>query len=338
MMKQMMKQWMLNGAMVLAVSGSALMAQAQAPAAEPQAPTPQGAKAAAPAFPPVNPKNFTATSPTVDEVNGFLKSIWGYDENRTWSVAAILKTAAPGVAKVVVFVDEKGQAGGAKSTVFFTTPDGKHAIADQVVDFGAKPFAENRRLLQEQATGAAEGAASKDLMLVEFADLQCPHCKEAQDTMKNLLTDFPQARIVYENFPIAEIHPYAFRAAAEGVCVQKAKGDAAFFTYVQAVYNKQESLTPQLAEQTLAAAVLTAGGDPKAAAMCADEAGTKANVDASIELGKSVGVDQTPMLFVNGHALPVNAVPYETLKKIIAFQAGLDGIKVQLQPTLSTLK
>jgi protein-disulfide isomerase len=330
-----MLKWI--GTAVLAVA-TATAVQAQAPATEPQAPTPQAAKPVAPAFPPVNPKNFTASSPTVDEVNGFLKSIWGYDENRTWSVAAILKTAAPGVAKVVVFVEEKGQAGGAKTTAFFTTPDGKHAIADQVIDFGATPFAENRKLLQDGATGAAEGAASKDLMLVEFADLQCPHCKEAQDTMKNLLTDFPQARIVYENFPIAEIHPYAYRAAAEGVCVRKAKGDAAFFVYAQAVYNRQESLTPQLAEQTLATAVLTAGGDPKAAAACADTAATKADVDASIQLGKDVGVDQTPMLFVNGHALPVNALPYETLKKIIAYQAGLDGIKVQLQPTLSTLK
>jgi protein-disulfide isomerase len=324
---------------VLAVAAAtAAQAQTAQTSAAPQAPTPQAAKPVAPVFPPVNPKNFTASSPTVDEVNGFLKSIWGYDENRTWSVAAILKTAAPGVAKVVVFVDEKGQAGGAKSTVFFTTPDGKHAIADQVIDFGAKPFAENRKLLQDGATGATEGAASKDLMLVEFADLQCPHCKEAQDKMKNLQTDFPQARIVYENFPIAEIHPYAYRAAAEGVCVRKAKGDAAFYVYVQAVYNKQESLTPQLAEQTLATAVLTAGGDPKTAAACADTTETKADVDASIELGKSVGVDQTPMLFVNGHALPINALPYETLKKIIAYQAGLDGIKVQLQPTLSTLK
>ncbi len=336
-MKQMMKYWVMNGMVSFALSGAAILAQAPQTAA-PAAPTPQVAVPAEPSFPPVNPKNFTATAPTADEVNSFLKSIWGYDENRSWSVAAILKTAAPGVSKVVVFVAEKGQTGGAKTTVFFTTPDGKHAIADQVIDFGAKPFAVNRKILQERASGAAEGAASKDLMLVEFADLQCPHCKDAQETMANLAKDFPTARIVYQNFPIAEIHPFAYRAAAEGVCVQKAKGDAAFFTYAQAVYTKQESLTPQLADATLAAAVTAAGGDPKAAATCADSAETKANVDASIELGKDVGVDQTPLLFVNGHALPITALPYEQLKKIIAYQAGLDGITVQLQPTLSTLK
>jgi protein-disulfide isomerase len=332
---QMMKQWMAKSMMAVAMSGSLMMAQAPQ---EPAAPTPRVAVPAAVTFPPVDPKNFTAGSPTPEDVNGFLKSIWGYDENRTWSVAAILKTAAPGVSKVVVFVAEKGQAGGAKTTIFFTTPDGKHAIADQVIDFGPKPFAANRKLLQDGAAGAAEGAASKELMFVEFADLQCPHCREAQETMKNLAKDFPTARIVFENFPIGEIHPYAYRAAAEGVCVRKAKGDAAFFTYADAVYSKQESLTPQLADATLAAAVTAAGGDPKAAATCAESAATKADVDASIELGKNVGVDQTPLLFVNGHALPITALPYEQLKKIVAYQAGLDGIKVELQPTLSTLK
>ncbi len=329
-----MKQWLPAAALTMMFAGVAVAQTSEVESPKPQADAP---KVTAPAFPPVSPKNFTAASPTADEVNSFLKAIWGYDENRKWEVAAILKTSAPGVAKVVVFVAETGQAG-AKTTVFFTTPDGKHAIADQVIDFGAQPFAETRKTLQDHADGPAQGAASKELLLVEFADLQCPHCKEAQGTMANLAKDFPQARIVYQNFPLAEIHPFAFRAAAEGVCVRKAKGDAAFFTYEAAVYDKQESLTPELADKTLGDAVTAAGGDPAAAAACAATEATKQEVTASIELGKSVGVDQTPLLYVNGHQLPLNALPYETLRKIVAYQAGLDGITVQLQPLLGTLK
>jgi protein-disulfide isomerase len=336
-MKMTMKQWLPTAALTMMIAGAAV---AQAPAAAaPQAPKPQEAAAAAPtAFPPVNPKNFTVDTPTVAEVNSFLKSIWGYDTNRTWEVAAILKTPAAGVAKVVVFVGENGQAGGAKTTVFFTTPDGKHAIADQVIDFGANPFADNRKVLEERADGAAKGATSKNLEFVEFADLQCPHCKEAQETMANLAKDFPEAHIVFENYPIAEIHPFAYRAAAEGVCVRKAKGDAAFFTYVATVYDKQAGLTAESADATLAAAVTAAGGDPKAAATCADDSATKQAVDASIALGKDVGVDQTPLLYVNGHMLPITAMPYETLKKIVVFQAEQDGITVHPQPSLTSLK
>jgi protein-disulfide isomerase len=306
-------------------------------AAAPQAPTPQAAAPANP-FPAVNPKNFTAASPTADDVNSFLKSIWGYDENRIWSVAAVLATPAPGVSKVVVFVADKSQPGKGTQTVFFVTPDGKHAIAENVIDFGPKPFAENRKILQARADGAARGAKSNDLLLIEFADLQCPHCKEVQATMDNIVQDFPQARVVFQNYPLTSIHPYAFRAAAEGECVRKAKGDAAFFTYAQAVFDGQEGLTAERVDATLSAAVTKAGGDPAAAAACAETQAIKDDVNASEKLGTDVGVDQTPMLSVNGHLLPFASLPYEVLKKIIAYQAGQDGITVHVQPTLSTLK
>ena len=303
-----------------------------------QAATPQAPAAHANPFPAVNPKNFTATSPTSDDVNSFLKSIWGYDENRVWSVAAILATPAPGVSKVVVFVADKTQPGKGTQTIFFTTPDGKHAIADNVIDFGPKPFAESRKTLQERANGPARGAKSNDLLLVEFADLQCPHCKEVQAIMDNIVQDFPQARVVFESYPITGLHPYAFRAAAEGECVRKAKGDAAFFTYAQAVFDTQEGLTAERADATLSAAVTKAGGDPAAAVVCAETPAIKDDVNASEKLGTDVGVDQTPMLSVNGHLLPISSIPYETLKKILAYQAGQDGIVVHVQPTLSTLK
>ena len=331
-----MKLVMLSGVLAL-VAGTSMLAQAPAVAA-PQPQMPSAPAAPADPFPKVDLKNFTADSPSREEVDSFLKALWGYDENRIWSVAAILKTPAPGVAKVVVYVADKTRAAKGTQTVFYTTPDGKHAIAEGIIDFGAKPFAETRKVLQERATGAAQGAAGKDLMLVEFADLQCPHCKDAQETMNNLAQDFPQARIVYENFPLAEIHPYATRAAAEGVCIRKAKGDAAFFQYVQGVYERQGALTVESGEAALAAAATAAGADPKAAAACAATPAARAEVDAESKLGKDIGVDQTPMLAVNGHLLPLGGIPYEVLKRIVAYQAGQDGIEVHLQPTLSNLK
>jgi protein-disulfide isomerase len=318
----------------------AMVAQTPAgPAAPPQAPgaaTPQAPPANP--FPPANPKFFTATSPSVETVNSFLKQLWGFDPNRIWSVAAILKTNAPGVAKVVVFVADKSQAGKSQQTVFFTMPDGKHAIADNVIDFGAEPFEATRKVLAARADGPARGAAGKELLLVEFSDLQCPHCKDAQPIMDQLATDFPQARVVFQNFPLVDVHPYAFQAAAEGLCVQKARGGEAFAKYAQSVFDAQEGLTPEHATATLDLAVTKAGGDPAAATACAKTQATIDAVNASVQLGKDVGVDATPMLFVNGQPIPISAVPYEVLKRIIAYRAGLDGVQVRVQPSLKTLK
>jgi protein-disulfide isomerase len=278
-------------------------------------------------FPPVNPKFFTASSPTVDTVNAFLKTIWGYDANRIWRVEAIQTTAAPGVSKVVVFVTDRSPNAKVQSTAFYVTPDGKHAIADSsgVISFGATPFADNRKLLQNHADGASRGAASKDFMLVEFADMQCPHCKEAQATMDQLAKDFPNARIVFQSFPLTEIHPFAFKAAAYGYCVQKQKNDA-FFPFAAAVFDTQAALTAETGDETLKNAVTKAGLDPAAIDACAATQPVKDQVNASIKLAEDIGVDQTPILVVNGHLLPLSQIPYETLKTVVAYQGVVDGV------------
>lgn len=278
-------------------------------------------------FPPVNPKFFTATTPTVDTVNSFLKALWGYDPNRIWRVAAIQTTPAPGISKVIVFVTDKTANAKVASTSFFVTPDGKHAIADSanVISFGATPFADSRKVLQDRADGPYRGAASKDLMLVEFADLQCPHCKEAQATMDRLVQDFPNARVVFQSFPIVDAHPFAFKAATYGYCVAKQKNEA-FFPYAAAVFENQAALTPETGDKTLKDAVAKAGMDAGAIDLCAATEEAKKNVEASMKLAQDVNVDQTPMLSVNGHLLPLNGVPYETLKAVVSFQAVQDGI------------
>lgn len=277
-------------------------------------------------FPPVNPKFFTAASPTVDTVNGFLKTLWGYDSNRIWRVEAIQTTPAPGVSKVTVFVSDKGPNAKVQPTAFYVTPDGKHVIAgDAVLSFGLTPFAEPRAILQAKADGASRGAASKDFMLVEFADLQCPHCKDAVAVMEQIAKDFPNARIVYQSFPLVEIHPYAFKAASYGYCVQKQKNDA-YLPYAAAVFDAQSALTPETGDATLKNAVTKAGLDAAAIDACAATQATKDTVNASMKLAEDVGVDQTPMLSVNGHMLPLTQIPYETLKTMIAYQAVLDGV------------
>lgn len=275
-------------------------------------------------FPPANPKNFTAPSPTTQEVNGFLKQLWGYDPNRVWQVEGIQTTKAPNVSRVTIAVAEQGVSHTPATTVFFVTPDGGHAIAGgDVIDFGAHPFSGNRQKLAQGATGPSRGAASKDLMLVEFADLECPHCAEAAKTMDHLATDFPNARIVFENFPLTNIHPAAEKAAEYGVCVAQEKGNAAFFQYVQAVFDSQAGLTSN-ADQTLKNAATKAGADAAQVSVCAATPAANATVANSVKLGEEVGVDQTPFLFVNGRPIPVTGIPYNTLKQIITY-AGTEG-------------
>ena len=260
-------------------------------------------------------------------VNSFLEANWGYDANRMWQVQAILKTQVDGVSKVIVLIGDK--TGKEKPAVlsFFSLPDGQHIITgDSIIAFGEHPFAAARQTLEAQANGPYRGAASKDLEFVEFADFQCPHCKEAQANMDKLATDYPKARIVFQPFPIPSIHPEAMTAADYGHCVNKLGGSTAFFQYASAVFDGQEGLaTPDGATLTLNSAVTKAGLDPVKVSACAAAPDVKADVEASIKLGTDLGVNEVPMLMVNGRQVPANA-PYETLKKIIDYQIKADGI------------
>ncbi len=301
-------------------------AQTQVPAAPAQTPS-APAPAAAPVFPKPDPANFTASSPTKETIDDFLRVSWGYDDSRIWQVQAILKTPIDGITKVIVFEGDKTGKEKPGALQFFVLPDGKHIITgDQIVSFGDHPFADFRSQLQAQANGPYRGAAAKDLELVEFADFQCPHCKEAQANMDKLAVDFPKARIVFENDPIASIHPQSVTAASYGVCVANLAGSTAFFQFASAVFDGQDGLaTADGATLTLNSAATKAGLDPAKVAACAATPETRASVDNSVKLASDLSIGQVPTLVINGRQVPANA-PYDTLKKIIEYQAKLDGV------------
>jgi protein-disulfide isomerase len=336
----------LTAALLFSCTAPVSLAQSAAPAVPaPVAPTPIAPPADP--LPAPDPRNFTATSPSVEVVNSFLKQVWGFDPDRLYRVMAITPTPSPGVAKITIYVTTKASDAKVQATEFYVMADGKHAIAGgEMVSFGAKPFADTDVLLRAKADGASRGATNNALNLVEFADLQCPHCKEAQPIMDQIVKDFPKAHVVFQLFPLVDIHPSAFKAAAYAVCAQKQSNDA-FFKFVDGVFDTQEGLSPATDDTLLKAAAIRAGLDAPAIAACASTQATKDAVNADIKLALDAGVGETPMLSVNGRLLPVTSLPYDTVKKLIQYQATLDGVDsgataetlapTSVQPTLSTL-
>ena len=304
-----------------------------APAAQsgapPQSPSPSAAPAQLQPMPPPDPANFTAASPAKETVAAFLRASWGYDENRISQVQAIQPTQVQGISRVTVLVEEKGSQQTQPSVLsFLTLPDGKHLIAnDEILPFGVRPFDNYREILERDAKGPSRGQANAPLQLVEFSDFQCPHCKEAQPTVEQLLKDYPQAHFVSQVFPLRNVHSEAEKAAENGVCVAKIGGNDAFFKYTDAVYANQAQLTPEGSAGALASAVRAAGVDQAKVTACVADPSTKATVDASLKVGDEVGVNQTPTLFVNGRMLPLGGFPYDQLKKIVDYDLSQAAAK-----------
>lgn len=312
--------------LLLAAFALPLAAQQDVPAAPAQEPSAPESNAA-PVFPKPDPANFTAASPTRETVDTFFNENWGYDPDRIWEVAAVLKTRSEGLSKVVVYVGDKSGKQKPQAIVFFVLPDGKFiVIGDQLIPFGAHPFAEAREAMKLHANGPFRGSESKNFEIVEFADFQCPHCKLAQETMDKIVADYPNARVVFQNFPLVKIHAEAFHASAVGVCVANLGGSKAFFTYAAAVFEGQEGLgTADGAALTINSAVTKAGLDPVKAEACSKTPATKAAVEADIKLAEDQAINETPTLVINGRQVPAS-IPYDQLKTIIDYQLKLDGI------------
>ncbi len=288
------------------------------------------------AMPKPSPSNFTATLPSKETIETFLKVSWGYDDTRVWEVWAIEKTPVEGISKVTILVNDKSETQKPIETSFYTVADGKHLVTlDKfgrltILPFGENPFKEYRDLIRLRADGPYRGSASKDLEIVEFADFECPHCKEAQANMEKLAADFPKARFVFLNRPLGNAQwKGSMPAAAYGVCVAKEAGSDAFFNYAAAVFDGQAGLVSEDGVTlTLNAAVAKVGLDPAKISACASTPATAAVIEASTKLATDLNINETPTLVINGRELSAT-LPYETIKQVILYQAKLDGVAAQ---------
>jgi protein-disulfide isomerase len=103
--------------------------------------------------------------------------------------------------------------------------------------------------------------------------------------------------------------------------VGRASNDA-FWKFVSKTYETQSDITAENADEKLTAIADGAGVKGADIAACAVKPETKAHVDASIALGKSVDVTGTPTLFINGRRISsFDSRMTEVYKSLVEFAA-----------------
>lgn len=259
----------------------------------------------------------TADLPSDAVVDSFLQQQFGYQSDITWKILSIKPSPIEGLAEVnVVLANGQGQ----QISRFYVGPDGQHAVVGEIIPFGARPFDPAKKALEKGVTGPSKGPKDAPVTIVEFGDLQCPACKAAQPTIEKLVADEPNARFVFQNFPL-EMHNWAAKAAAYADCVGRASNDA-FWKFVSKAYETQQDITAENADEKLTALADAAGVKGSEVAACAAKPETKARVDASIALGKSVDVTGTPTLFINGRKVgSFDTRMSEVYKNLVDFAA-----------------
>jgi len=260
-----------------------------------------------------------AALPTMEEVEASMKRSFGYDPGVSWQIYEIKESSIPGLAEILVSMNKQ------QPVHLFLAPGTQTAIAGQIIPFGPDPFAAARASLKG-AFGPGRGGQNPPIEIIEFSDLECPHCKVAQPVLAKLFADFPQVRFIFQQFPLpASLHPWALKAAQYADCAGQMDKDA-FWKYVDSIFENQGGIALATADDKLKELATAAGYDAQRISTCAASPETDARIKKSQALGATLDVNETPTVFINGRRVPgIANIPYDNLKQLVQFEIDHAG-------------
>jgi protein-disulfide isomerase len=178
------------------------------------------------------------------------------------------------------------------------------------------------------------GNPKAKVVLVNFDDLECPFCAKlyselVPDTMdhyKGLI------KIVFRDMPIPELHPWAMRAAVDANCLAAQSGTA-YWNYVGYLHTHGDQITGPDRDVTKSHAMLDTLALDEGVKDKLDKAKLSAciakqdetAVRQEMKLADSLGVNQTPMMYVNGE-LVAGALPTSVLWRVIDRALVAEGV------------
>jgi len=87
------------------------------------------------------------------------------------------------------------------------------------------------------------GPEHAPVTVVEYADFECPNCKQAAPAVQLLMQRFPERlRFVYRHFPLEALHPHALQAAEAAECAGE---QGQFWPMHELLFANQQHLTPK---------------------------------------------------------------------------------------------
>jgi protein-disulfide isomerase len=250
------------------------------------------------------PSALSAETPLQKNIEAYLRNLYAFGPDVQLTVSPPKETPVPGLLETSVSV-KTGE--GAEDAKFYVSKDGKYLIRGEVSDLAKDPLAQNRALI-DMKDAPSLGDPKATVTLVEYSDFECPVCRSLHDVMRGMLRNYPQIRVVFKDYPIEVLHPWARTAALAGRCAYQ-QNPAAFWKIYDSIYDNQEIISAENAWMKMTEYAGQAGLNPDAfrACMASPEAG--AAIDASRANGQKLDVNSTPTIFVNGRRL-VGADPH----------------------------
>ena len=201
---------------------------------------------------------------------------------------------------------------------YYVSNDGQRIFKGEVWDLNKSPFQEALDKIKTDGQPSYGGPANAPVNLVVFGDFQCPYCKAEATTLRQQVpASFPgKVRVTFMDFPLDQIHPWARPASIAGRCILR-QNDETFWKYHDWIYEIQGEVSTENFNTKLMEWAGKNGVDAVQLGRCVDGKTTDADVNRTVAMGRSLGVDATPTLYLNGRKLVDQMAQWPTLQQLI---------------------
>jgi len=269
---------------ILVMSLAALTTHAQ----QPKAAAPGASASASP-----------ASSQTQKNIEAYLRNLYAFGPDVKLIIGPLRESPVEGILETNIDVTIGENKEAAK---FYVSKDGRFLFRGDVSDMTKDPLAEN--LAQIRMTDApALGDPKAPVTIVEYSDFECPVCRNLHDALRRILPTYAgKVRVIFKDFPIEQLHPWARTAAIAGRCAYQQKPDA-FWKMYDLIYDNQEIISAANAWTKMTEYAVQSGLDADAFKSCMASPEASAAVNASHANGEKLELNSTPTVFVNGRRM-----------------------------------
>jgi protein-disulfide isomerase len=237
-------------------------------------------------------------------IEAYLRHLYAFGPEAKLTFGPIKETGVPSLLETTVELKiEENQ----QTATLYVSKDGRYLLRGELSYLTKDPLAETRAKLQTKDSPVL-GDPKAPVKLVEFSDFECPVCRNLHDVLRGILPNYPQVQVVFKDFPIEQLHPWARTAALAGRCAYQ-QDPKAFWKIYDLIYDGQDLISAENAWAKMNDFAGQIGLDLVIFKSCLASPEAAAAVDASRANGQQLEVSSTPTIFVNGRRI-VGADPH----------------------------
>lgn len=205
---------------------------------------------------------------------------------------------------------------------FLLSRDHKTLLRVTKMDLSKDPYVETMKKIDTRGR-PTRGNKDAKVVVVNYDDFECPFCSRMHATLfPEIFKEYgDRVLIIYKDYPLEEIHPWAVHAAIDANCLAAQSSDA-YWDYADYLHANQHAVSAkgrdgengELDRLAMLQGQTHKLDAPKLQACL--KAQDDKEVRASLKEGDELGVNATPAVFVNGQKLD-GAVPIGDVRAVL---------------------